>query len=1192
MRTCNKALLLLMIFAVFFSISTVGCVSAASTGNNTNTTNITNTTGLANSSCPEYLVNGNHTGQSDYKGPQTNTTKWTYKNVTVYGSAVTGEDGTIYVGGYKGKLYAFKPDGILKWTYATTSYILGSPAVGKDGTIYVSDWMNSTLYAINSNGTLQWKYNMGNYNYGSSPVIGSDGTIYIQNTDGTNGTLYAITPKGVVKWTYNTGTIYGSSAAVSSDTVYIEDSDGNLYAVDLNGSLKWKYTSHGRNMYGAIYYASPSIGPDGTVYILGYGFIGCNLFAIDGTTGKVKWHYPFVGTIQESVYGTPVISSNGTIYFVSANNVYAVSPEGKILWTYSTGGTATNEATSPAIGSDGTIYVGSSQCIYALNPDGTLKWSYGAGKICASPTIGSDGTLYIGNMDGVFYAFNDIAANFNTNTSNTNNPLKVQFTDKSTGTPKSWKWNFGDGTTSTLQNPTHTYSKAGTYTVTLTVTLNNGEVLKATHIITVKSDLKAPTVNSNPTGGVFNNKQTVTLNAADNSGHSTVYYTTDGSDPRTSSTRHVYTAPITINSTTTLNYVAVDPSGNWSSVYTETYTKAEPKTINVTSSMTNDQIQAILDNADPGSTIAFLGKAYSNLHLIISNQLNIINYTGTKITSYSTFPVFLINGPQAAGTKITGFTIISTGTGILINNTSNITISSNQISSSSEAAITVDKSSKISIINSSLNNSVEGINISDSTGTQIDRCTIKDNTERGVGIYNSTSTTITNSNIEHNGDTSSSGVDNSGIYMQDSDQVKISNNQITRNFHGISTNNVSNLTITSNNISGNNINGKKGDGIYLSGYAKNVTITSNTIKRNYDGIGLEYTDGRNITINSNEISGNGNGINFGHNYESGVTDEEMNEAEKTLSIKHNAVYGNTHRDVDAQEEGRHGEDLSILLGSNVYGWEWPGNNPADSGAKGRRFCCKIATTSSQLHFELIDGAYKIYFTDGDTNEVITDLPPLSAIVTVGGISYTVTLNNGIGILSFDQMSANSLYGPANANFYEQNSAAGSPYSKSIFGTGITYGTYNPNNGNGNGGNGNGNGNSGNGNGNSNDNSGNGDGTGGSGNGADPSTNGEGGSSGSDSSSSSNGASSGSTASVGLVTAVAASGSAGNNGQTGSNGQQSSQTKESKTAQELFIDAPVKNPQIWSILGIIVLLVLIFGAYYRKDLMNMVKKSKK
>ncbi len=49
-------------------------------------------------------------------------------------------------------------------------------------------------------------------------------------------------------------------------------------------------------------------------------------------------------------------------------------------------------------------------------------------------------------------------------------PLNVKFTDKSTGTPKKWKWDFGDRTTSTKQNPTHKYSKAGVYTVKLTVT--------------------------------------------------------------------------------------------------------------------------------------------------------------------------------------------------------------------------------------------------------------------------------------------------------------------------------------------------------------------------------------------------------------------------------------------------------------------------------------------------------------------------------------------------------------------------------------------------------------------------------------------------------------------------------------------------------------------------------------------------
>ena len=48
-------------------------------------------------------------------------------------------------------------------------------------------------------------------------------------------------------------------------------------------------------------------------------------------------------------------------------------------------------------------------------------------------------------------------------------PLSVDFTDLSLGNPTSWAWSFGDGATSTQQHPTHTYTQAGSFTVTLTI---------------------------------------------------------------------------------------------------------------------------------------------------------------------------------------------------------------------------------------------------------------------------------------------------------------------------------------------------------------------------------------------------------------------------------------------------------------------------------------------------------------------------------------------------------------------------------------------------------------------------------------------------------------------------------------------------------------------------------------------------
>ena len=65
-------------------------------------------------------------------------------------------------------------------------------------------------------------------------------------------------------------------------------------------------------------------------------------------------------------------------------------------------------------------------------------------------------------------------ANFTSNVTNGSAPLSVQFNDTSTGNPTSWNWSFGDGQTSTVQNPTHTYSEVGNYSVTLNVSNNAG----------------------------------------------------------------------------------------------------------------------------------------------------------------------------------------------------------------------------------------------------------------------------------------------------------------------------------------------------------------------------------------------------------------------------------------------------------------------------------------------------------------------------------------------------------------------------------------------------------------------------------------------------------------------------------------------------------------------------------------------
>ena len=94
-------------------------------------------------------------------------------------------------------------------------------------------------------------------------------------------------------------------------------------------------------------------------------------------------------------------------------------------------------------------------------------------------------------------------ADFSATPTSGTDPLDVSFTDLSTGEPTSWNWDFGDGSTSTAQNPSHTYNTPGTYAVTLTVTNADGsdEEIKTNYItVNEQPDLTVTSVSGPATG--------------------------------------------------------------------------------------------------------------------------------------------------------------------------------------------------------------------------------------------------------------------------------------------------------------------------------------------------------------------------------------------------------------------------------------------------------------------------------------------------------------------------------------------------------------------------------------------------------------------------------------------------------------------------------------------------------------------
>jgi hypothetical protein len=131
-----------------------------------------------------------------------------------------------------------------------------------------------------------------------------------------------------------------------------------------------------------------------------------------------------------------------------------------------------------------------------------------------------------------------------------------------------------DGATPSTQSPR--YQGALTFSTNTTLAFlavdgagNVSPVVVETY--TFSSDTAAPVTTVTPVGGTYTRAQTVTLACADNSsGCAGTFYTLDGSEPSTASTR--YTAPFTVSTSTQVRFRSVDGAGNLEAPKSVSYT--------------------------------------------------------------------------------------------------------------------------------------------------------------------------------------------------------------------------------------------------------------------------------------------------------------------------------------------------------------------------------------------------------------------------------------------------------------------------------------------------------------------------------------------------------------------------------------------------------------------------------------------
>lgn len=122
-------------------------------------------------------------------------------------------------------------------------------------------------------------------------------------------------------------------------------------------------------------------------------------------------------------------------------------------------------------------------------------------------------------------------------------PVAVTFLDQSTGKVDRWEWDFGDGTRSQEQHPTHEYFRQGTYTVWLTVAGPGGsDRVKQTEVLTVQRHLSQAAFSVTPTTGIA----PLTIHLKNESVGETGGWMWDFGDGTTSAakhTTHIYQRP-------------------------------------------------------------------------------------------------------------------------------------------------------------------------------------------------------------------------------------------------------------------------------------------------------------------------------------------------------------------------------------------------------------------------------------------------------------------------------------------------------------------------------------------------------------------------------------------------------------------------------------------------------------------------
>jgi PKD repeat protein len=213
----------------------------------------------------------------------------------------------------------------------------------------------------------------------------------------------------------------------------------------------------------------------------------------DGQTSTLKWPshtYTYPGTFIVSLQVT--YQDLGNKYATKPNFIKVLEPVPDFTATPVTGPhplTVKFTDTSTGVPSAWLWSFGDGQTSTLKNPSHIYTYP-GTFMVSLQVTYQDLGNKYATKPNFITVFAPPGSANFTANTTTGFHPLTVQFKDTSTGYPSAWSWSFGDGQTSQIWNPVHTFAAPGTYLVSLTTTYPGGQTAQYSKNIIVVEALK------------------------------------------------------------------------------------------------------------------------------------------------------------------------------------------------------------------------------------------------------------------------------------------------------------------------------------------------------------------------------------------------------------------------------------------------------------------------------------------------------------------------------------------------------------------------------------------------------------------------------------------------------------------------------------------------------------------------------